>query len=41
VEALRKKAIVVVAATTPEAWHLFNEQVKQGKNVVGAFHLTC
>jgi len=41
VDALRKKGIEVAAAHTGEAWHLFNEQVKQGKNVVGVFHLTC
>jgi hypothetical protein len=41
VEALREKGIEVVAATTGEAWRLFNEYIRQGKNVVGAFHLTC
>lgn len=40
-EALRENHIEVIDLNTDEAWEVFNEQIKKGKKVVGAFHLTC
>lgn len=39
--ALKEKNIEVIAKDTHQAVQLFNEQIQMGKNVVGAFHLTC
>jgi len=38
---LQKEGIEVIAKNTGQAWGLFNEQIKKGRKVVGAFHLTC
>lgn len=38
---LKEKNIELIAKDTDKAAQLFNEQMQMGKNVVGAFHLTC
>ncbi|MGQ4913933.1 MAG: Mth938-like domain-containing protein [Candidatus Asgardarchaeia archaeon] len=38
---LEDKGIKVIIKTTREAYKIFNELIKEGKNVAGAFHLTC
>jgi len=38
---LKDEGIQVISKKTGEACNLFNEQLKKGKRVVGAFHLTC
>jgi len=38
---LQEEGIEVIAENTGQAWGLFNEQIKKGRKVVGAFHLTC
>ena len=40
-KALQDAGIEVIAQNTGQACGIFNEQTKKGKNVVGAFHLTC
>ncbi len=40
-KALQDAGIKVIAQNTGQARSIFNEQIKKGKNVVGAFHLTC
>ena len=40
-EALKKRGIKLIAQPTGEAYKTFNEFLKAGKRVVGAFHLTC
>lgn len=40
-KALHDAGIEVIAQNTVQAYSIFNEQIKNGKNVVGAFHLTC
>jgi len=40
-KALQKAGIEVIAENTGQAWGIFNEQIEEGKKVVGAFHLTC
>jgi len=40
-KALQDAGIGVIAQNTAQACSIFNEQTKKGKNVVGAFHLTC
>lgn len=40
-QSLNKKGIEVIAQMTGQAWDIFNQLVKQGKKVVGIFHLTC
>ncbi|OGL43079.1 MAG: hypothetical protein A2149_05025 [Candidatus Schekmanbacteria bacterium RBG_16_38_11] len=39
--ALSEKNIKLFESDTYKAVQLFNELTRQGKNVVGAFHLTC
>lgn len=39
--ALSEKNIEVVAESTPKAVESFNRMREEGKNVAGAFHLTC
>ena len=38
---LKQKQIELIDEDTELASRLFNEQIKKGKRVVGAFHLTC
>lgn len=38
---LKDKQIEIIDKNTDEASQIFNEQIKKGKKVVGAFHLTC
>ena len=40
-KALKEKNIELVEADTEKAVQIFNEKIQRGKNVVGAFHLTC
>lgn len=40
-DALRREGIKCVVELTGDAKKIFNEHVKKGTNVVGAFHLTC
>jgi len=40
-KALQYQNIQVIDKNTGEAYKVFNDQIKQGKKVVGAFHLTC
>jgi hypothetical protein len=40
-KAFQDAGIEVTAQNTAQACGIFNEQTKKGKNVVGAFHLTC
>lgn len=40
-KALQEKQIELIDENTGQAWHLFNEQIRKGKKVVGLFHLTC
>ncbi|MEA3489232.1 MAG: MTH938/NDUFAF3 family protein [Candidatus Omnitrophota bacterium] len=40
-EKLENAGIEVIDRNTGEAWQIFNEKIKEGKKVVGAFHLTC
>lgn len=40
-EEMKKKKIGVICKNTHEAYRIFNQMLKQGKKVVGAFHLTC
>lgn len=39
--ALKEKNIKLIAKDTHRSAQLFNEHSQMGKNVVGAFHLTC
>ncbi|MBC7130473.1 Mth938-like domain-containing protein [Candidatus Bathyarchaeota archaeon] len=39
--ALKEHGIKLIAKPTGEAYKVFNELFKAGKNVAGAFHLTC
>jgi hypothetical protein len=39
--ALEQRGIRLVAIRTPEAVKRFNDITSEGKNVAGAFHLTC
>jgi hypothetical protein len=39
--ALQERRIRLIAETTTEAVRVFNELVSEGKDVAGAFHLTC
>jgi hypothetical protein len=41
VEAFKKLGIKLIVQPTSEAYKTFNEFLKAGKVVVGAFHLTC
>ncbi|MEM2642707.1 MAG: Mth938-like domain-containing protein [Candidatus Bathyarchaeia archaeon] len=38
---LKERGIRLIAQPTVEAYKTFNELLKAGKRVVGAFHLTC
>ncbi len=38
---LKDKNVEVIVKKTDKAVQLFNEQILMGKNVAGAFHLTC
>jgi hypothetical protein len=38
---LKGKGIEVIVQKTGEAYKTYNELTKEGKNVVGGFHLTC
>jgi len=40
-KALKEQGIKLIAQPTSEAYKTFNELLKAGKRVVGAFHLTC
>ncbi|MEM1589841.1 MAG: Mth938-like domain-containing protein [Candidatus Bathyarchaeia archaeon] len=40
-KALKERGIKLIAQPTGEAYKTFNELLKAGKRVVGAFHLTC
>ena len=40
-EKLEAEQIELIAENTEKACEIFNEQVQEGKRVVGAFHLTC
>ncbi|MEM3383791.1 MAG: MTH938/NDUFAF3 family protein [Nitrososphaerales archaeon] len=40
-EALKSYGIELIAKPTKEACEVFNDILKSGKKVVGAFHLTC
>lgn len=40
-EVLKNNGIELIAARTKEACELFNKHSKEGKKVIGAFHLTC
>lgn len=40
-EALKEHNIELIQEATPKAYGIFNDQLKQGAKVVGAFHLTC
>lgn len=40
-EKIEEKGIHLIAESTHEACDRFNEQMKRGRRVVGAFHLTC
>jgi hypothetical protein len=40
-KALKEQGIKLIAQPTGEAYKTFNELLKAGKRVVGAFHLTC
>jgi len=40
-EALKERGIKLIAQPTGEAYKTFNELLKAGKAVAGAFHLTC
>jgi len=40
-KALKERGIKLIAQPTREAYKTFNELLKAGKKVVGAFHLTC
>jgi len=38
---MARRKVKVIAKPTSEAVKVFNKLVKEGKKVVGAFHLTC
>jgi hypothetical protein len=38
---LKKKGIRAIIKKTTEAVDIFNREIEQGTNAVGAFHLTC
>jgi hypothetical protein len=40
-EALFQNHITILAEKTSKASHLYNQLVSEGKEVAGAFHLTC
>jgi len=40
-DALKERGIKLISQSTREAYKTFNELLKAGKRVVGAFHLTC
>lgn len=40
-EKLKAEGIELLVARTKEACELFNKYSKEGKRVIGAFHLTC
>lgn len=40
-EILKREKFRVFESKTGAAWKVFNEEMKKGKKVVGAFHLTC
>lgn len=40
-EALKERRIKLIIQPTREAYKTFNELLRAGKRVVGAFHLTC
>ena len=39
--ALEQRDIKVIAENTDKAYKIFNEKIKEGVDVAGAFHLTC
>lgn len=39
--ALKERNIEIIDARTDKAVQIFNEQIQMGRNVAGAFHLTC
>lgn len=41
IDTLKEWGIEVIDKDTDSACKLFNEYIKKGKKVVGAFHLTC
>ena len=40
-EELEKQGITLIQDRTGRAVRLFNEEIKKGRRVIGAFHLTC
>jgi len=40
-KALKERGIKLIAQSTREAYKTFNEFLRAGERVVGAFHLTC
>ncbi len=38
---IEEKGIKVIAQNTGKAFKTFNKRLKEGKKVIGAFHLTC
>jgi hypothetical protein len=38
---LKEKNIELIEGTTGEVYKIFNEYIRQGKKVVGAFHISC
>jgi hypothetical protein len=40
-KALRERGVKLITQPTSEAYKIFNELLRDGKRVVGAFHLTC
>lgn len=40
-KALKERGIALIAQPTRDAYKTFNELLRAGKRVVGAFHLTC
>lgn len=40
-KAIKENDIEVISGDTKEMTELFNQYLEEGKNVVGAFHLTC
>ena len=40
-EYCKKKGIELIALTTKKAVEKYNELIKKGEKVIGAFHLTC
>ena len=41
IEFVKKKGVEVIVQMTGDATRTYNKLLKEGKDVVGAFHLTC